>query len=128
MVDYHAELRGVVVLQVQLKILDKRNSINLTRAVQDFLLHLRKSTDNSQMDFLVKTFMRILFKSIHIQNQEIVAFELNEPWQTCYDEGIKWTKQSQTAPQTATPSGIQSRKSLPHRQASACFWRPTAVR
>jgi len=103
---------------VQFKILDKRNSIDLTRATQDFLLHLRKTPDNEQMDFLIKTFMRIIFKSIYIQNQEIVTFQLNEPWQTCYDEGIKWTKQPQIAQQTATPSGI-------HHANSACFWRPT---
>ena len=36
---------------VQLKILDQRNSINLSRATQDFLLHLRKNSDNSQRDF-----------------------------------------------------------------------------
>lgn len=40
---------------VQLKIFDKRNSINLTSATQDFLLHLRKTPDNEQMDFLIKT-------------------------------------------------------------------------
>ncbi len=113
---------------VQLKILDKRNSINLTRATQDFLLHLRKAPDSEQMDFLIKTFMRIIFKSIYIQNQEIVTFELNEPWQTCYEEGIKWSNTSNIAQQTTTPSGIQSRNSLPRRQESACYWRPTDVR
>ena len=110
------DIRGV-----QLKILDKRNSINLNRATQDFLLHLRKNSDNSQMDFLVKTFMRIIFKAVYIQNQEIVTFELNEPWQTCYDEGIKWNNTSKIPQQTTTPSGI-------HHANSACYWRPTDVR
>ena len=106
---------------VQLKILDKRNSINLTRATQDFLLHLRKTSDNEQMDFLIKTFMRIIFKSIYIQNQEIVTFKLNEPWQTCYEEGIRWLKTAKIAPQTANPTEI-------HPANSACFWRPMDAR
>ncbi|MEI7999659.1 MAG: hypothetical protein WCH62_09180, partial [Candidatus Omnitrophota bacterium] len=130
---------------VQLKILDKRNTIDLSRATQDFLLHLRKSTDNSQIDFLVKTFMRILFKAINIQNQEIVSFELIEPWQTCYDEGIekrllrrfaprndtkeerKWNT-LKTAQQTATPLvTLKQDRNLP-QQESACYWKPTAGR
>ncbi|MBU4208940.1 MAG: hypothetical protein KKD12_04580, partial [Proteobacteria bacterium] len=44
------------------------------------------------MDYLVKTFMRIIFKTIYIQNQEIVRHDLNEPWKTCYEEGMKWLK------------------------------------
>ena len=110
------DIRGV-----QLKILDKRNTINLTRATQDFLLHLRKNSDNSQMDFLVKTFMRIIFKAVYIQNQEIVTFELNEPWQTCYDERIRWNNTPKISQQTAAPSRI-------HHANSACYWRPTAAR
>jgi hypothetical protein len=70
---------------IQLKILDKRNSVNLVKATQDFLLRLRSTQDDHSLDYLVKTFMRIIFKSIHIQNQEIVKFELNEPWKTCYE-------------------------------------------
>ena len=62
---------------IQLKILDKRNSVNLVKATQDFLLRLRNTPDDHQLLFLVKTFMRIIFKSIHIQNQEIVKFDLN---------------------------------------------------
>jgi len=42
-----------------------------------------------EMNETIITFMRIIFKSIHIQNQEIVKFELNEPWKTCYGEGVK---------------------------------------
>ena len=50
---------------------------------------MRKIQHNEQIDFLIKSFMRIVFKAIYIQNQEIVSFELNEPWQTFYDEGLK---------------------------------------
>ncbi|MDP2942575.1 MAG: recombinase family protein, partial [Candidatus Omnitrophota bacterium] len=88
---------------VQLTILDKRNSINLVKATQDFLLRLRSTPDNRQMDYLVKTFMRIIFRSIHIQNQEIVKFELNEPWKTCYEEGSKWLKTSKAEQIQANP-------------------------
>lgn len=118
---------------IQLKILDKRNSINLVRATQDFLLRLRSTSDDRQLDYLVKTFMRIIFKSIHIQNQEIVKFELNEPWKTCYEEGakmdarfrgndslegIKWLKTGEKEPKTAIP-GAKERRSY------VCFCAPS---
>jgi len=57
---------------IQLKILEKRNAVDLVKATQDFFLRLRSNPNNEQMDYLVKTFMRIIFKAIYIQNQEIV--------------------------------------------------------
>jgi len=74
---------------IQLKILEKRNSINLVKATQDFLLRLRSNPNNEQMDYLVKTFMRIIFKAIYIQNQEIVKVDINQPWKMCYEEALK---------------------------------------
>jgi len=41
------------------------------------------------MDYLIKTFMRIIFKGIYIQNQEIVKVDINQPWKMCYDEALK---------------------------------------
>ena len=95
---------------IQLKILDKRNSANLVKATQDFLLRLRSTPDDHRLDYLVKTFMRIIFKSIHVQNQEIVKFELNEPWKTCYKKGTKWLKMSEKMPKTAIPE-VKARRS-----------------
>ncbi|MBU4311122.1 MAG: recombinase family protein [Candidatus Omnitrophica bacterium] len=74
---------------IQLKILEKRNSINLVKATQDFLLRLRSNPNSEQMDYLIKTFMRIIFKAIYIQNQEIVKVDINQPWKMCYDEALK---------------------------------------
>lgn len=103
---------------IQLKILDKRNSIDLVKAAQDFLLRLRTEPNEEQMDFLLKTFMRIIFRSIHVRDQEIVKFELNEPWKTCYEEGTKWLKTSEI---TKTPTTNQ-------RRSSVFFWRHSAVK
>mgnify|MGYP001602790541 CR=1 FL=1 len=85
--------------------------------------------------------MRIIFKTIYIRNQEIVTFELNEPWQTCYDEGLKmdsrfrgndsvekWNNTSKIPQQTATPSEKLQSKLPACRQAGACFWRLTAAK
>ena len=83
---------------IQLKILEKRNSINLVKATQDFLLKLRSNPNTQQMDYLIKTFMRIIFKGIYIQNQEIVKVEINQPWKMCYEEGLKWLKTQEAAP------------------------------
>jgi hypothetical protein len=106
---------------VQLKILEKRNAVNLTKAAQDFLLKLRSNPSNVQMDYLVKTFMRIIFKSIHIQNQEIVKFDLNQPWKICYEEGMKWLKTSEITQIQAVPEEKQKRSYV-------CFCTPSAAR
>jgi len=108
---------------IQLKILDKRNSVNLVKATQDFLLKLRNTPDNQnqQMDYLVKTFMRIMFRSIHIQNQEIVKHDLNEPWKTCYEEGMKWLK-------TSEKTTIQAIPEAKARRSYVCFCAPSDVR
>lgn len=100
---------------IQLKILEKRNAVNLTKAVQDFLLKLRSNPSNTQMDYLVKTFMRILFKSITIQNQEIVKFDLNQPWKLCYEEGTKWLKTAQ----------IQAIPKEKNKRSYVCFCTPS---
>lgn len=98
---------------VQIKIIDRRNSMNIVRAVQDFLLRLRADpSDDEGRSFLMKTFMRIIFKEIKIQDREIVKFELNEPWKMCYEEGTKWMQMREiekipTEPQSANP---------------VCFW------
>lgn len=108
---------------VQLKILDKRNSVNLVKATQDFLLRLRNTPDNNnlQMDYLMKTFMRIIFRSIHIQNQEIVKHDLNEPWKTCYEEGTKWLKTSEKTTNQAIPEAKA-------RRSYECFCAPSDAR
>lgn len=104
---------------VQIKIIDRRNSMNIVRAVQDFLLRLRADpSDDEGRSFLMKTFMRIIFKEIKIQDREIVKFELNEPWKMCYEEGTKWMQMREiekipTGPQGANP---------------VCFWLRLAAR
>ncbi len=105
---------------IHLKILDKRNSVNLVKATQDFLLRLRNTpeNDNHQLDYLIKTFMRIVFKSITIQNQEIVKFELNEPWKACYEEGMKWLKTSEKTKEQAIPEAKA-------RRSYVCFCVPS---
>jgi hypothetical protein len=115
---------------IQLKILDKRNSVNLVKATQDFLLKLRNTPDNQnqQMDYLMKTFMRIMFRSIHIQNQEIVKRDLNEPWKTCYEEGMKCLKKSEKTNKEAIPTEKPKRSYQPHRQESVYFCAPSDAR
>jgi len=74
---------------IQLKILEKRNSVDIEKEARDFLLRLKTNPTGKQMDYLVKTFMRIVFKAIYIQNQEIVKLDINQPWKMCYEEGLK---------------------------------------
>lgn len=81
---------------IQLKILDKRNSIDVTKDTQNFLLRLKNDPTKEQTDFAIKTFMRIIFKSIHIHNQEIVKVDINQPWKLCYEEGLKCLKEQKT--------------------------------
>ena len=66
----------------------------------------------------MKTFMRIIFKEIKIQDREIVKFELNEPWKMCYEEGTKWMQMSEIE---KTPTETESANSV-------CFWLRTAGR
>ncbi|MFH1594071.1 MAG: hypothetical protein ABID09_05195, partial [Candidatus Omnitrophota bacterium] len=91
------------------------------KATQDFLLRLRSTPDDRQLDYLVKTFIRIIFKSIHIQNQEIVKFELNEPWKTCYEEGMKWLKTNEKTKEQAIPEAKA-------RRSYVCFCAPSDVK
>jgi len=100
------------VKSIQLKILEKRNSVNLVKATQDFLLCLRSNPNTEKMDYLVKTFMRIIFKGIYIQNTEIVKVDINEPWKMCYEEGLKWQKKSETTTKQANPKGNPVRESV----------------
>ncbi|MBU3958853.1 MAG: recombinase family protein [Candidatus Omnitrophica bacterium] len=106
---------------IQLMILDKSNSINLTNATQEFLLRLRSAPKGEQMDYLIKTFMRIIFKAVYIQNQEIVKVEINQPWKMCYEEGIKWLKTQETEP-------IQANPKEKARRSYVCFCVPSDVR
>jgi hypothetical protein len=77
------------VKSIQLKILEKRNAVNLVKATQDFLLCLRSNPNTEKMDYLVKTFMRIIFKGIYIQNTESVKVDINEPCKMCYEQALK---------------------------------------
>jgi len=81
---------------IQLNILEKRNAVNLTKITQDFLLRLKNTLPNEQSDYMIKSFMRIIFKGIYVQNQEIVKVDINQPWKLCYEEGLKWLKQAKT--------------------------------
>lgn len=81
---------------IQLMIIEKRNSANLIQLTQDFLLRLKNTSPTQQSDFVIKSFMRLIFKNIFIANQEIVKIEINEPWKMCYEEGLKWLTQEKT--------------------------------
>ncbi|MBU1999142.1 MAG: recombinase zinc beta ribbon domain-containing protein, partial [Candidatus Omnitrophica bacterium] len=113
---------------IQIKVLERRNSVNLVKATQDFLVRLRSNPKDEQKDYLVKTFMRIIFKAIYIQNQEIVKVDINEPWKMCYEEGMKCLKKSEIANKEAIPTEKAKRSYQPHRQESVYFWSRSDVR
>lgn len=106
---------------VQLKILERKNSINVVQETQDFLLGLKACPENEQSDYSIKRFMRIVFKGIYIKNQEIVKLEINQPWKLCYEEGMKkWKmleKQEQMQPKAP---GMD--------MENASYWRPTVAK
>ncbi len=107
----------------QLKILDKRNSINVMKETQDFLLSLKKNSGEESLDYNIKTFMRIIFKNIYISDQKIVMpkLEINQPWKFCWEEGVKWTK-----PTKNSQKSFKTAQRLPTDALS--YWRPTAVK
>ena len=87
--------------------------MNLIKATQDFLLCLRSNPNTEKMDYLIKTFMRIIFKGIYIQNTEIVKVDINEPWKMCYEEGLKWQKKSETTTKQARFDEATARRANP---------------
>lgn len=106
---------------IQLKILEKRNSVNVMKETQDFLVKLRSMPKDEHSDFVIKTFMRIIFKGIYVHNQEIVKVELNQPWKLCYDEGLKWIKQAEI--EQKTPKTEKK-----NRRSYVSFWKPSVAR
>lgn len=91
-----------------------------------------------KMDYLIKTFMRIIFKGIYIQNKKIVKVEINEPWKMCYEEGLKmdprvreddslgegskWQKKSETTPIQENPRTSRVMESVYFCAHSAEHW------
>jgi len=75
--------------EIEMQILKNRNSINVVTETHDFLVKLKNTSKEDQCDYAIKTFMRIIFKNIYIQNQEVVKVEINHPWKMCYEEGLK---------------------------------------
>ena len=100
---------------LQLKILDKRNSINLMQDTQEFLVQLNRRCHNGDMDFALKNFMRIIFKGIYIRNQKIVRLDIHQPWKLCYEKGLECKKQRKAPKelQKMTATGVSS------------IWKPT---
>ncbi|MBF0480030.1 MAG: hypothetical protein HQL26_11165 [Candidatus Omnitrophica bacterium] len=103
---------------IQIKILDKRNSINVVQEAQDFLIKLKKASTDEERNYAMKTFMRIIFKNIYIQNQKIVKLELNQPWKYCYEEGLKCQKTLK----------IKEKPQRKEKRNRLSFWLPTADR
>ncbi len=103
---------------VQLKILDSRNSIDIFKETQDFLLKLNKTKTKEDSDYAIKTFMRIIFKNIYIQNKEIVKMDINYPWKLCYEEGLKCLNQLKT----------NKKETKKTSREKVYYWLPTAVR
>ena len=111
----------------QLKILEKRNSINIVKEAEEFLKGLNKEQPTDEhMDYSVKTFMRIIFKNIYIQDREIVKFELNQPWKLCYEEGLKC--KNKTRENKKEGKSRQEEIVLVESENSPSYWRPTAGR
>ncbi|MDE2231825.1 MAG: recombinase family protein [Candidatus Omnitrophica bacterium] len=107
----------------QLKILEQRNSINVVKEVEDFLKGLNKEQPtDEQIDYSIKTFMRIIFKNIYLQDREIVKFELNQPWKLCYEEGLKCKTKTQET------RNLPLEMVLVEKENSPSYWRPTAAR
>ncbi len=107
----------------QFKILEKRNSLNVMKEAEEFLRGInREHLTTEQIDYSIKTFMRIIFKNIYLENREIVKFELNEPWKLCYEEGLKWKNNKQENTSKQREMAVMGSEKLPS------FWRPTAAR
>jgi len=104
---------------LQLKILDKRNSINIMQDTKDFLVQLNKESGKFEdgIDFSIKNFMRVLFSAIYIRDQKIVRMEINHPWKLCYEKGLECKKQKKAPKelQKMTAGNVSS------------IWRPTDV-
>ena len=106
-----------VIKLLQLKILDKRNSVNIMQDTRDFLIQLNKKSDKEHegMDFALKNFMRILFQGIYIRDQKIVKLDIHQPWKFCYEKGLE-CKRPKNAPKEFRKMASVSVSSI---------WRPT---
>lgn len=102
----------------QLQILDKKNSVNVTRDTQEFLLRLKQTKTKEDSDYAVKTFMRIIFRAIYVRNKEIVKVDINEPWKMCYEEGLKCLNQLKT----------ERKEQKKTDRESVYYWLPTAAK
>lgn len=103
---------------IHLKILEKQNSINVIEETRDFLIRLKDTSHEEKCDYSIKAFMRIIFNSVYVENQEISKIELNQPWKLCYERGIKCQKPLKT---------IKKEQKTKRRKPQS-FWLPTAVR
>jgi hypothetical protein len=54
--------------------------------------------------------MRIIFKGIYIQNQEIVKVDINQPWKMCYDEALKKGLDSRFRGNDSLKEGVKCQK------------------
>lgn len=79
---------------MQMKILEKQNSINVIDATKDFMLRLKNTTRENNCDYSIKSFMRIIFRNVYVKDQKITKMEINQPWKLCYEKGIQCQKKT----------------------------------
>lgn len=74
----------------QLKLIDNHEGTDNTLRAQGFLSKIKNLTDATEFtDHDIKEFVRIIFRKIEVENQEIVSFDLNQPWKHCYQKGVQ---------------------------------------
>ena len=108
------------IVPTRFKILEKQNSLNVTKETESFLKVLKDNPTKEETDYYIKTFIRIIFKSIYVFNKEIVKVELNQPWKLCYEKGLQCQKTEKMP--LKQPKCPQKDGNIPS------FWRPTAGR
>ena len=82
---FKGEIRGA-----EARLLANEQGVDNRLRAQNFLCRIQgltKAKDLTDQD--IKEFVRIIFRRIDVENQQIVSFELNQPWKYCYEAGLK---------------------------------------
>jgi site-specific DNA recombinase len=76
--------------EAQVRLTNNEMGVDKKLRAQNFLLRIQSLTDAKEFtDHDIKEFVRVIFQKIEVENQQIVSFELNQPWKYCYEARIK---------------------------------------
>jgi site-specific DNA recombinase len=74
----------------QHRLLENEQGVDNNLRTQRFLSRIRGLASAKEFtDYDIKEFVRVIFHRIDVEDQQIVSFELNQPWKYCYESGVR---------------------------------------